>query len=142
VGNLDSDEIKADLKGGKYQSAFEGGENLIGYKEEESKAFFYTNGSVEMKLKVPAAGEYTLKVRASCQASNKENAKMTILAGEKAVAEDFALTQEDEKDYTFAVKLGAGEQKITVSFTNDEYKEGEYDRNMYLHEVSLKKKQK
>lgn len=29
--------------------------------------------------------------------------------------------------------------KVKVAYTNDVYKEGEYDRNFYLHGVSLKK---
>lgn len=136
----DGDELKADLKKAKYECAAEGGKDLVGYNENEGKAFFYTNGTMEMKFKVPAAGEYTLTVRASCQAALKENAKMTITAGGKAVADDFTLTQEDEKDYTFTAKLAAGDQKVSIAYTNDEYKEGEYDRNLYVHAVSLKKK--
>ena len=33
-----------------------------------------------------------------------------------------------------------GDQKISISYTNDEYKEGDYDRNLYLHAVTIKKK--
>src|SRR4051812_29557933 len=85
------EEIKADLKAGKYQPAFEGGGDLIGYNENEEKAFFYINGTVDLKVKVPTAGEYTLKVRASCQAAMKVNAKINIVAAGKSVADEFAL---------------------------------------------------
>ena len=33
----------------------------------------------------------------------------------------------------------AGERKLTIEFTNDAYKEGEYDRNFFVHAVTLKK---
>lgn len=135
-----ADEIKVDLKAGKYQSVVEGSTDLVGYSERDERAFFFTNGSVDLTVKVPEAGEYVMKVKASCQAALKEFAKMTIVAGNKSVADDFALTQEAEKEYTFTAKLAAGEQKISISYTNDDYKEGEYDRNLYLHAVSLKKK--
>src|SRR5215211_2850724 len=82
-------EITADLKTGKYQPGFEGGGELIGYNENEGKAFFYINGSVDLKVKIPDAGEYTLKVKASCQAAKKELAKITIYAGGKAIADEF-----------------------------------------------------
>jgi hypothetical protein len=138
--NLLDDEIKADLKAGKYTPTFEGGKDLMGFNESEDKAFFYTNGSVDVTVKVPSDGEYTLKVKASCQAAKKEMAKMTIIVAGKSIADEFTLKQEEEKDYTFPVKLTAGEQKISISYTNDEYKEGDFDRNLYLHAVTLKKK--
>ena len=74
-----ADEIKADLKNAKYTPAFEGGSDLLGFNENEDKAFFYINGTIDLKVKVPAAGDYTLTVKASCQAAKKENAKINIV---------------------------------------------------------------
>jgi len=35
-------------------------------------------------------------------------------------------------------KAQAGEHKLVVEYTNDVYKENEYDRNFYLHGVTVK----
>jgi hypothetical protein len=48
-------------------------------------------------------------------------------------------TGEEPKEYKFPTPLKAGEHKLTIEFTNDIFKEGEYDRNLYVHAVSLKK---
>lgn len=134
------DVIKLDLKGAKYKAAFEGGSELVGYNEGDEKAFFYTNGEVTLTAKAPAAGEYTLTINASCTAAMKENAKFNVSLDGKEVARDFTLKTEDQKDYEFTVKLKEGDNKLVITYTNDVYKENEYDRNLYLHTVSLKKK--
>lgn len=70
------DAIKLSLKDATYKAAFDGGGDLLGYNEGEEKAFFYVNGSAEFKTKLPSDGEYTLTLNASCQAAEKENAKI------------------------------------------------------------------
>ncbi|MFT3883061.1 MAG: carbohydrate-binding domain-containing protein [Gemmatales bacterium] len=134
------DAIKLDIKAGKFKAEFEGTKDLIGYNDNDEKAFFYVNGSVELAAKVPSAGEYTITINASCQAALKENAKINISVDGKEIAKDFTLTTEDPKDYTFTAKFKEGEGKVTITYTNDVYKENEYDRNFYLHAVTLKKK--
>ena len=57
----------------------------------------------------------------------------------EAVGKETLLTADDEKDYTLTAKLKAGERKLVVEFTNDVYKENEYDRNLYVHAVTLKR---
>jgi len=32
-----------------------------------------------------------------------------------------------------------GDHKLSIEFTNDVFKDGEYDRNLYVHGVTLKK---
>ncbi|MCD6051735.1 MAG: Ca-dependent carbohydrate-binding module xylan-binding, partial [Verrucomicrobia bacterium] len=44
----------------------------------------------------------------------------------------------EAEEITVSVKLKAGENKLHVAFTNDTYKEGEYDRNMYIHAATIK----
>ena len=56
-----------------------------------------------------------------------------------AVWQDPALIADDEKDYRFTTPAKMGERKLSIEFTNDVYKEGEYDRNFYVHEVTLKR---
>jgi len=60
------DAIKLNLKDATCKAAFEGGGDLVGYNDGEEKIFFYTNGSAEFKAKLPAEGEYTLTLNASC----------------------------------------------------------------------------
>ena len=132
-----ADDIKLDLKAGKFNPD---GNELLGYNEGDECAFFYINGSVTLTAKVPAEGEYTIVLSAACTAAMKENAKITIHVGDKEVAKGFALTTEDQKDYTFTAKFKDGENKLKIEFINDTYKEGEYDLNFYLHSVTLKKK--
>jgi hypothetical protein len=134
------DDIKLDLKAAKYKAAFDGGGELIGYNEGDEKAFFYVNGEVTMTGKAPSTSDYTLTLNASCQAALKENAKINVSVNGKEVAKDFVLKTEDPKDYEFTVKLKEGENKVTVTYTNDVYKENEYDRNFYLHSATLKAK--
>jgi hypothetical protein len=132
------DAIKFEVKNATFDP--KDSSDLLGYNEGEEKAFYYINGSATVTGKVPAEGEYTLTLSASCTAAQNENAKITVTVGDKEVAKDFLLKSEDQKDYEFTVKVAAGDVKVKVAFTNDTYKEGEYDRNFYLHGVSLKKK--
>lgn len=140
VSPITDDAIKLDLKSAKYKAAFDGGSELIGFNEGEDKAFFYVNGTVTFVAKVPSDGEYTITINASCQAALKENAKIDITLEGKDVSKDFTLKTEDPKDYQFTAKFKEGENKLVIAYTNDVYKENEYDRNFYLHSVTLKKK--
>lgn len=137
---VSEDAIKLDLKAAKYKAAFEGGSELVGYNEGDEKAFFYTNGEVTLTAKVPATGEYTIVISASCQAALKENAKFNLNVDGKEISKDFTLKTEDQKDYEFTGKFKEGENKLVIAYTNDVYKENEYDRNFYLHSVTLKAK--
>ena len=135
---LADDAIKFEIKNAVFDP--KDSSDLLGYNEGEEKAFYYIGGAATVKGKVPADGEYTLTLSASCNAAQNENAKITITVDDKEVVKDFVLKTEDQKDYEFPVKLKAGEVKVKVAYTNDVYKEGEFDRNFYLHGVSLKKK--
>lgn len=137
---VSEDAIKLDLKAAKYKAAFEGGSELVGYNEGDEKAFFYTNGEVTLTAKVPATGEYTIVISASCQAALKENAKFNLNVDGKEISKDFTLKTEDQKDYEFTGKFKEGENKLVIAYTNDVYKENEYDRNFYVHSVTLKPK--
>lgn len=130
---LDRTQIKADVSKVKFLAESE----LFGYDDGESRAFFYTNGTAELTLKVPADGEYDVIVTASCTAANGQNAKFKLKVDGVQVGPETQLKSEDAKDYTFATALKAGERKIATEFTNDLYKEGEYDLNFFLNGVKL-----
>jgi hypothetical protein len=133
-----AEPIKLDLADFKLASAAKGGDELVKY--ENDKISFYSNGTATAKLTVPADGDYVIVVDASCDAALKENAKLTLKVGDKAVKENFALTAEDQKEYKFDAKLTKGETTLSIAFTNDVYKEGEYDRNLHVHGVRVERK--
>jgi hypothetical protein len=133
-----AEPIKLDLSDFKLTPANKGTEELIKY--EDDKINFYVNGSATAKLTVPADGDYTIVIDASCTEALKEKAKLTLKVGDKAVKENFELTGEDQKEYKFEAKLTKGETTLSIAFTNDAYKEGEYDRNLYIHAVKVEKK--
>jgi len=133
-----AEPIKLDLADFKLEPAFKGGEDLVNYND--SKINFYTNGTATVKLKVPDDGDYVIVLDASCTEALKEMAKLTLKVGDTAVKENFALTTEDQKEYKFDAKLKKGETTLSIAFTNDAYKENEYDRNLYIHGVTIEKK--
>src|SRR5262249_36565698 len=117
----------------------EGKESLFGYNADEEKLFFYTNGTAEAKVKVPQDGDYEILVKASGDAALKEGAKFKVAVNGKQVGKEMETADGAPKEYVFPTPLKAGEHKLTIEFTNDVYKEGEYDRNLYVHGVTLKK---
>jgi hypothetical protein len=133
-----AEPIKFDLSDFKLTPAAKGKDDLLKY--ENDVISFYTNGTAAAKLTVPADGEYVIVVDASCAAALKENAKFTLKVGDKAVKENFELTGEDQKEYKFDAKLAKGETTLSITYTNDVYKENEYDRNLFVHGVRVEKK--
>jgi hypothetical protein len=131
---IDTTPIKADLSKIKFTSE---PAELFGYDDGESRAFFYANGSGEVTLKIPADGEYEIVVTASCQAAKGENAKFKLKVDGTALGGETQLKSEDAKDYAFHTALKAGERKIGAEFTNDIYKEGEYDLNFFLNGLKV-----
>jgi Ca-dependent carbohydrate-binding module xylan-binding len=112
--------------------------DLFGYDAGEDRLFFYTNGTGEAKVKVPDDGDYEIVVKASGDIALKEGAKFKVAVDGKQAGKETETTGES-KEYKFPTPLKTGEHKVSIEFTNDIYKEGEYDRNLYLHAVTLKK---
>jgi hypothetical protein len=135
-----ADAIKPDLKAFKWKSASEGGAELGGYDENESRFFFYTNGTATGEVTVPEDGEYAITVEASCTEAKKVYAAFKLSVGEAVVAKEQFLKAEEAKPYAITAKLKKGKQKLVIEFLNDEYKENEYDRNLFVHSVKLEKK--
>ena len=131
---LDKTPIKADVSKVKFLSE---PAELFGYDDGESRAFFYTNGTGELAVKVPADGDYEIVVTASCQAANGQNAKFKLKVDGAVVGAETQLKSEEAKDYAFTAPLKSGERKIAAEFTNDLYKEGEYDLNFFLNGLKI-----
>jgi hypothetical protein len=138
AGAAAAEPIKLDLGDFKLTSAAKGGEDLVKY--ENDKINFYSNGTATVKLAVPADGDYVIVVDASCDEALKQFAKFTLKVGDTTIKENLELTSQDQKEYKFDAKLKKGESTLSISFTNDAYKENEYDRNLFLHGVTVEKK--
>ena len=82
--------IKVDLKDFKWKCNFDGGANLGGYDEDESRFFFYANGTATGDVTIPEDGEYTITVEASCNEAEKVFAKFKLSVGEEVVAKEHA----------------------------------------------------
>ena len=133
-----ADEVKVELKDFKWK----GGENLGGYDENEGRFYFYSFGTATGDVTIPEDGEYTITVEASCTEAEKEFAKFKLSIGEEVVAKEHALTSEDSKKYTLTAKLKKGKHPMVIEFLNDAFKEGEYDRNLFVQSVKIEKKKK
>jgi hypothetical protein len=120
-------------------NAPKGKEDLLKFDEGEEKLCFYIKGIGEAKVNVPTDGDYEIVIKASGDPALKEGAKFKVAVDGKQCGKETETADREPKEYTFATPLKAGEHKLTIEFTNDVYKEGEYDRNLYVHEVSLKK---
>jgi hypothetical protein len=114
--------------------------DLFGYDDNESRLFYYAGGPGETTVKLPADGEYEITVRASCDPALGERAKFKASLDGQPVGMETLLTDDDQKDYKLSTAAKAGERKLVIEFTNDAYKENEYDRNLFVYAVTIKKK--
>ena len=90
-------------------------------------------------MKVPADGDYQIVVKASGDKALKEGAKFKVAIDGKQCGKETETSDGDPREYKFSTTLKSGERKLSIEFTNDAFKEGEYDRNLYVHSVALKK---
>jgi hypothetical protein len=116
--------------------------DLFGYNEGDGKLFLYTNGKVTSKVKVADEGDYEIIIKASGDKALNEGAKFKLAVDGKAIGKETETSDGEPKDYKFPSTLKAGELELSIEFTNDVYKEGEYDRNLYVFGVELKKVKK
>jgi hypothetical protein len=134
----DGDAISLDLKTFKFKTTDENA-SLFGYDEGLNRLFFYTFGTGEAAVKIPTDGDYELVIEASCDPAQNERAKFKAALNGQAIGPETLLTADEEREYKLPLKAKAGEHKLSIEFTNDLYKEGEYDRNLYVHSVTLRK---
>jgi hypothetical protein len=114
--------------------------DLVGYDEGEGKLFFYTNGAAEAVVRVAADGEYEIVITASCDAAENENAKFRVSVDGAPAGGEIALASTEAREYKVPARLKAGDRKIAVEFTNDAYRENEFDRNLYVHAIAVRPK--
>ena len=132
-----ADAISVELKDFKIKSDYANNDDGVALNEADGKIQFYSNGTAIATIKVSEGGEYDILIEASCDAAEKKNATMTVKVDDIVVKENLELTTVDAKTYTFTTKLKKGDVKLSIAFTNDVYKENEFDRNLYVHKVKI-----
>lgn len=135
----DDKPITVELKSFTFDPA---NSELLGYQDEQGRLFYYINGAAETAVKIPADGDYTIVINAACDPALNEKAKFKLSIDGKLIDKETTLTSDDPKDYSFTTPLKAGERKLKIEFTNDAYKENEYDRNLYVHGVKIRPAEK
>ena len=133
----EGDAVTIELKAFKFKVPEEQ-KGLFGHNEDEGKLFYYSNGAAEASFKAPKDGDYEIVLKASGDPAMNERAKFKVMVDGKEFGKETVLTADEAKEYTLGGTLKAGEHKLSVEYTNDVYKENEYDRNFYLHGVTVK----
>lgn len=105
------------------------------------RAIFATNGVLRRKIEVPAAGDYTLKLRVGQDKAGNEPAKFKG----KFAGKDLGIHAADVapgkfKEIALPFQLTAGSHEIEIEFINDAEVDGK-DRNFVLDRVVLENKQ-
>ena len=132
-----ADDIKLKLADARFKAGTNTTTELVGLNEGDGKIFYYAPGTAEWTFKTSDDGTFTIQISASCDPAQKVNAWFKLTIDGKAVGDEVKLTSEGEKEYKLETTLTAGEHKLAITFTNDIYKDGEYDRNLYIHAVAL-----
>ena len=128
--------VSADLS--KFTGPTENAEHF-GYDDGNSRIFLYSGGAIVVPVKLAADGDYEVVINAACDEANGQKAKFSVAVDGKIVSEEVTCTATEAKEYVVkAPGLKSGERKITLTFLNDIYKEGEYDLNFFVHGVILR----
>jgi hypothetical protein len=147
-----SDEIKIALKDFKFKppESVSDPDSVFVFDEDGDRLCFYTDGPTEAKFKVPSEGDWDFVIAAAGDTAT--GVHLPAAGGEKIqdvhpnfqfgidgknVGKEITLKSDDKMDYKVTVPLKAGEHKVSIAFTNDTYKDGEYDSNLYLYGVKL-----
>jgi endo-1,4-beta-xylanase len=95
----------------------------------------WSNGHVGEYVRLPAAGDYRIVVRAAGSPAGGVWPEMALAVNGRAV-DKVTVKAAEPADYTFRRKLPAGPVELTVSFTNDAVVDRE-DRNLYLDSIVI-----
>lgn len=147
-----SDEIKIAMKDFKFKppEGVTDPDSVFVFDEDGDRLCFYTGGPAEAKFKVPSDGDWDFVIAAAGDTAT--GVHVPTPTGEKIqdvhpnfqfgidgknVGKEITLKSDDKMDYKVTVPLKAGDHKVSITFTNDTYKDGEYDSNFYLYGLKL-----
>jgi len=127
-----SDEISLPLKDFKFKIPQEQADLFV-FDEDAQRLCFYTNGAAEAKFGIESEGEYDLVLSLAGDSAMDVRPKFKLAIDDKEVGKETSLKSDDIKDYKLTIPLKHGKHVLSLTFTNDMYKDGEYDSNLYLH---------
>ncbi len=136
----DATEIK--LKDFKVKPKFEGSDTLAGVSDDGEKIFMYVVAVATAEVEAKEDGTFKFNLEVSGDMAQKDRAKFKLTIGGVEIEKSFEIKQNEAKEYTFKADLKKGKQKIEIEFLNDEFKEGEYDANLYIHKVTYEASKK
>ncbi len=139
AGRGGGEPFELPLKSFRFAQQFGGTEALQGYDGNEKRVYFYFNGPAEATVGVQDDGVYEVVVKASCDPALDGFAHFTLSIDGVAVGNETRLTAAEPRDYKFSARLKNGARRLVLEYTNDVYQEGEYDRNLYVHKVTLRR---
>ncbi len=94
---------------------------------------FWKNGSAERTVSTPAASQLTVRARGEqCGGAPRLTVKV-----DGRVALRTTVTSTSWSDYRTNLALMPGQHTIRVSFTNDRYRKGRCDRNLFVDRLTL-----
>jgi len=129
-------EIRLPLKEFKFKVPEDKAELFV-FDEDGQRLCFYTNGVAEAKFTVENDGDYDLVLSLAGDSAMNVRPKFKLAMDDKDVGKETSLKSDDIKDYKVEIPLKHGKHVLSVAFTNDMYKDGEYDSNLYLHGAKL-----
>jgi Ca-dependent carbohydrate-binding module xylan-binding len=131
-----SGEIRLPLKDFKFKVPEEQ-VDLFSFDEDGERLCYYTNGAAETKFNMENDGDYDLILSLAGDSAMDIRPKFKLTIDDKEVGKETSLKSDDIKDYKVPISLKHGKHTLAVAFTNDTYKEAEYDSNLYLHGAKL-----
>ncbi len=111
--------------------------DAIGHNEGEAKLFMYIHATAAVEVEVKEDGHFALVVEMSGDKGKTDNPKVRVAVDGKDIEKEFTLTALEAKTYTFKTDLKKGKVKVEIEFLNDEYKENDYDSNLYIHSMKV-----
>jgi hypothetical protein len=135
VALAEATEVK--LKDIKVKPKNEGGESLCGLSDDGEKIFMYVIAVATAEVEAKEDGSFKFNIELSGDMGQKDRAKFKLTIGGQEIEKAFELKQNEAKEYTFKADLKKGKHKVEIEFLNDEFKEGEYDSNFYIHKLTF-----
>ena len=103
---------------------------------DEGIVGFFREGGAVTDLKIPAVGDYILRIHAFGELAGPELPKLSVKLGDQELAIVEVSAQEGQAaDYDISVRLEAGSRSLTLAYLNNFNTAG--DRNVFVEHVEL-----
>ncbi len=128
-----------------FETAYAGNQLSVekGGSKDSGGRTLASSGEAWFQEQLPWPGTYQLTITAAGDQAGNEPCLMSIVVDDKVVARVAVKNERDKpQDYTYPLRLRAGNRKIAIGFLNDFYEAGDaqtpkQDRNLVIEHVSL-----